>query len=156
MENKENIIDKQEFFKINNSDIKISDFQNVLTAKKENIKKEKFDLILIEYFEKKYEIDEIIPNYEIIKDWKKILNNEGILAFNLRAESFKAFEETIKSLEKKYIKVIVINLRPLSGIVFCFGNKDVKIWDYYEMTDPFLHEWLKNLIKSYIVKKNNF
>ena len=52
MENKETLIDKQGFFKINNSDIKISDFQNVLTAKKENIKKEKFDLILIEYFDK--------------------------------------------------------------------------------------------------------
>ena len=75
------------------------------------------------------------------------------MAFNLRAESFKAFEETIKSLEKKYIKVIVINLRPLSGIVFCFGNKDVKIVDYYEMTDSFLQEWIKSLIKSHFVKK---
>ena len=153
MEKKEAIIDKKEFFNINNNDIKISDFQNVLDEKKKNIKKEKFDIILIEYFDKKDKNDKIIPNFEIINDWKNILNNEGILAFNLRTESIKIFNETIKKLEKEYTKVIVIYLRPCSGIVFCGGNNGFKIVNYYAMTETLLQKYLNDLIKSNLVEK---
>ena len=152
IEKKEFLIENQEFFKINNDDIKISDFKNVLNENKEKIIKDKFDLILIEYFDKKDKNAKIMPDYEILKDWKDILNSGGILAFNLRAESFKSFENTIKRLKKKYINVIVINLRPCSGIVFCCGNKDIKFVNYYEMNDSVLQAWLSELIEPHFVK----
>ena len=152
-EKKEIIMDEQEFFKINNNDIEISNFQNVLNEKKKKNIIEKLDIILIEYFDKKNKNDEIIPDYEILKDWRDVLNNDGILAFNLRAESFKSFNNTIEKLKKKYIKVIVINLRPCSSIVFCCGNKDIKMVNYYEMTDSILQEWLNEFIEPHLVKK---
>ena len=51
--------------------------------------------------------------------FKKILDNDGILAFNLRAESFYIYNDILESLKQNYTSVFEINFRPCSGLILC-------------------------------------
>ena len=152
IEKKEFFYDKQDIFKINNSDINLSDFKDILKAKKKKNKKEYFDIILIEYFSQRDEKDNIIPNYESLIGWDDILYNDGILAFNLRAESMITYEITLNNLKKKYNMVFQRYLRPCSGIIFCCGNKKIKAENYYKPNDISLQSFFFDLIKSNLVQ----
>ena len=152
IEKKEFLYDKQEIFTINNSNINLSDFKDILNSKKKKNKKEYFDIILIEYFSQKDEKDNMIPNYEILLGWEDILNNNGILAFNLRTESLKTYEIVLNQLKKKYNMVFHCYLRPCSGIIFCCGNKSIKVENYYKPNEISLQSLLFDLIQSNLVQ----
>ena len=89
----ENFINKQKIFKIDNSNIKIKNFNKVISQyKNKKTGLNKFDIILIEYFGKKNEKDTTIPSPEILnkmKDIINILNSNGILCFKFKGRIFK-------------------------------------------------------------------
>ena len=135
MESTEISSDKE--FKINNDNIGISDFVKVIeeVLKKNNSNINNYDLILLEFFEKRNEKDVTIPNYDMLFKVKKILNYDGILAFNLRTETFHKYNDTIESLKNKYKKVIEIYLRPCSGFIICSDDTNVKNKQIYKPFD---------------------
>ena len=133
MEKEENFINKQDIFKIDNSNIKIKNFNKVISQyKNKKTGLNKFDIILIEYFGKKNEKDTTIPSPEILnkmKDIINILNSNGILCFNLRAESLKEMDDILNNLETNFsnCKIIEIDLRVCSKIIFICKNMKVKL-----------------------------
>ena len=131
----------EEEFKIDKSillisynDITISKFNDAYNklkkANKSNINK--FNLILLEYFSKINNNDVSIPNNNLLSLMRNILNDDGILAFNLRAESFKVYNNILESLKKIYNKVIEINFRICSGLILCCQNKQIDLEEYYK------------------------
>ena len=132
----------EEDFKINNSrllinynDVTISNFYDAykkLKKNKSNINK--FNLKFLEYFSKINNNDISIPNNNLLSLMKNILNDDGIFAFNLRAESFKAYNNTLESLKKIYKKVIEIKFRICSGLILCCQNKQINLEEYYKPT----------------------
>ena len=79
-------IDKQDFFKINNDNIKIKDFLEVVKNKKKenNSNINNYVLILLESFDKRNENYSTIPNKDLLTIFINILNCNGIFAFNIR------------------------------------------------------------------------
>ena len=103
-----------------------------MAHKKNNSNRKNYDLILIEFFEKREEKDVTIPSYDILSKVKKILNFDGLVAFNLRSETIKIYNDTIKSLKDKHYKnVNNIYLRPCSGFIICSQDKNVKLEKNY-------------------------
>jgi len=128
-------------FKINNNKllinynkIKFSKFHDVCNKLKKTIKSNnnKFDLILLEYFSKIKNNDASIPNYDLLSIMKSLLKDEGIFAFNLRAESYKEYNNILELLKKKYKKVIEIKIRICSGLIILCQNEKIKLEDYYK------------------------
>ena len=153
METKENANDER--FKINNDNIGINNFENVIeeAIKKNNSNINNYELILIEPFEKRNKEDETIPNYELIFKLKKILNFDGILAFNLRAETFHIYNDTIEKLKKKYKKVLNIYLRPCSAFIICSHYQELKLERIYEGDNEINFDWVINKIEQEINPK---
>ena len=156
MEHEEILINKQEIFKIDNSNIKVMNFNEVISRYK-NKKTEiiKFDIILVEYFGKKNANDTTIPNLEILnkmEDIINILNSNGILCFNLRAESFKEINDILNKLKAKCsnCKIIEIELRVCSSIIFICKNMNVKLEDYYHSFENIFVPIIKNEIEDKI------
>ena len=115
----------------------------------------KFDIILVEYFGKKNANDTTIPNLEILNkmdDIINILNSNGILCFNLRAESFKEINDILNKLKAKCsnCKIIEIELRVCSSIIFICKNMDVKLEDYYHSIENIFVPIIKNEIEDKI------
>ena len=90
---------------------------------------------MLEYFKKIDNNDSSIPNNDLLSLMKNILNDEGIFAFNLRAESFKVYNNTLELLKKKYKKVIEINFRICSGLILCCQNDQINLEEYYKPID---------------------
>ena len=153
METKENANDER--FKINNDNIGINNFENVIeeAIKKNNSNINNYDLILIEPFEKRNKEDDTIPNYELIFKLIKILNFDGILAFNLRTETFHKYNDTIEKLKKKYKKVLNIYLRPCSAFIICSHYQELKLERIYEGDNEINFDWVINKIKQEINPK---
>ena len=97
--NKELLIDYNE--------IKIYEFHEAYNKVKKRIKSNniKFDLILLEYFSKINDNDASIPKYDdLLSKMKNLLKDKGIFAFNLRAESFKEYNNILELLKKNIKK----------------------------------------------------
>ena len=138
-------------FKINNDNIKISKFTDVIEMayKKNNSNLKNYDLILIEFFEKREEKDVTIPSYDILSKVKKILNFDGLVAFNLRSETIKIYNDTIKSLKDKHYKnVNNIYLRPCSGFIICSQDKNVKLEKNYLPNGFYFYEEVINKYRT--------
>ena len=138
-------------FKINNDNIKISKFTDVIEIahKKNNSNLKNYDLILIEFFEKREEKDVTIPSYDILSKVKKILNYDGIVAFNLRSETIKIYNDSIKSLKDKHYKnVNNIYLRPCSGFIICSQDKNVKLEKNYLPNGFYFYEEVINKYRT--------
>ena len=102
---------------INTENIIEKPFANAIeTLKKEN---KKFDLIIMDYFEKEKNDDESIPNTKNLLNMKALLENKGIFAFNLRINSFLTYNNIISSQKKYYNKVFEINFRIGSKLLIC-------------------------------------
>ena len=142
MENNDNIISEKNFFKIDNTNIKIAKFIDVIDSriKKINSNLDNYDLIILEYFKSCEVNKDMIPNIDIILQLQKLLNYDGILVFNLRAETFKKYNDILDRLKKKFKKVIEINLRICSGIIICCQDKAIKVEKYYKPEINFLLE----------------
>ena len=119
---------------INYNKIEISKFNDAYNGFKKKIKSnnDKFDLILLEYFSKIDNNDVSIPNDNLLLIMKNLLNDEGIFAFNLRAESFKAYNNILELLKKKYKKVIEIKFRICSGLILLCQNEIINLEEYYK------------------------
>jgi len=122
--------------------------------KKENLK---FDLIVLE--ENKHNIDGItIPNESIIFDIYNLLNDEGILGFNLRADTYVNYNKFINSIKAQFKKVIEINIRLCCGFIICSKTDNIKLLDKYNEIYPTIKN-IKNiaffieLIENQIKKK---
>lgn len=125
METKEFMNDKQ--IKIDYNSINIKDFSDVY---KNQVKKNnKYDLILLEYFRAKSQKDTSIPNGKL--KWGKILEKNGIFAFNLRSNSFSNYEKVLNSIKKEYNIIKEINFRACSGLIICRYNISTKIEKNY-------------------------
>ena len=150
---KKYIIDNQDIFRINNDNIKIKDFFEIVKDRKQIINSNinNYDLILLESFNKRDEKDTAIPNQYLLTIFKDILNFDGIFAFNLRCETFEEYSLILEKLKKKYKKVIEIKLRVVSGIIICCGDKDVKLVNYYKPNEILLDN---NLLKEIEQKLN--
>ena len=144
---KKYIIEKQEIFNINNDNIKIKDFFEVVKDRKQIINSNinNYDLILLESFNKRDGKDMAIPNHDLLTVFKDILNFNGIFAFNLRCETFEEYSFILEKLKKKYKKVIEIKLRVVSGIIICCGDKNVKLVNYYKPNEILLD---KNILEE--------
>ena len=126
--NKELLIDYNE--------IKIYEFHEAYNKVKKRIKSNKinkFDLILLEYFSKKNDNDASIPKYDdLLSKMKNLLKDEGIFAFNLRAESFLEYNNILELLKTKYKKVIEIKFRICSGLIILCQNEKINLEEYYK------------------------
>ena len=140
-------IEEQDFFKINNDNIKIKDFFEVVKDKKKikNSNINNYDLILLESFDKRNENDSTIPNKELLTIFIDILNCNGIFAFNLRYEAYNEYSIILAKLKKKYKRVIEIELRIGSIFIICCPDKNVKLISYYT---PFDYIIDKRLLKE--------
>ena len=125
--NEDNIIYKQNFFKINNDNVQVSNFSNLVNEKhkKKTSKIIIYDLIILESFSKKDKIDTSIPNLDVILLSIKLLTFKGILAFNLRTETFEEYKDILEKLKKKVKNIIEINLRPCSGFIIISQNEKI-------------------------------
>jgi hypothetical protein len=98
----------KEYFLIDNN-IKIMNFEEVIESriKKVNSNLNNYDLIILEYFNKN---DITIPNIDLLTKLNKILNYNGLLVFNLRAESFRYYTNAIEKLKAIYQTVPYIQI----------------------------------------------
>lgn len=131
MENKKFIINNEKILTIEYDKIKISEFLSVIHHFKNKKDSNKFSLILLEFFRKKNKDDEAIPKCDILLKFINLLENDGILAFNLRADFFDNYNNILSSLKKKYKKVLDINFRICSGLIICCANNNIKLENYY-------------------------
>jgi len=135
--------------------IKTSDFEKVINEKKK--KNLKFDLIILE--ENKHNINDItIPNESIIFDIYNLLNDEGILGFNLRADTYVNYNKFINSIKAQFKKVIEINIRLCCGFIICSKTDNIKLLDKYNEIYPNIKnikniEFFIELIENQIKKK---
>lgn len=142
MEKQDNIIYKQNFFKINNDNVQVSNFSNLVNEKhkKKTSKIIIYDLIILESFSKKDKIDTSIPNLDVILLSIKLLTFKGILAFNLRTETFEEYKDILEKLKKKVKNIIEINLRPCSGFIIISQNEKIIFENHYRPINFFLME----------------
>ena len=143
-------MDKQDIFKVNNDNIKIKDFFEVVKDRNKvmNSNINNYDLILIESFDKRDENDRTIPNNDLLTNFTNILNYNGIFAFNLRYETYNDNSIILASLKKKYKKVIEIKLRIGSGFIICSGVKNVKIVNNYKPENDIVDKRILNEIEQ--------
>ena len=64
----------------------------------------------------------------------------------------KTYEIVLNQLKKKYNMVFHCYLRPCSGIIFCCGNKIIKVENYYKPNEISLQSLLFDLIQSNLVQ----
>jgi len=120
---------------INYNGINICEFHEAYNQVKKKIKSNnnKFDLILLEYFSKIDNNDASIPKYDdLLTKMKFLLKDEGIFAFNLRAESYKEYNSILEVLKKKYKKVIEIKFRICSGLIILCQNEKINLEEHYK------------------------
>ena len=103
-----------------NNNIKVKKFKDSINELKN---KSKFDLIILEYFEKEKDEDKAIPNTDMIFDMNKIMENNGIFSFNLRADTFLTYKAIISTQKKKYNHIYEINIRKGSNFIICSNEK---------------------------------
>ena len=147
-------IEEQDFFKINNDNIKIKDFFEVVNDKKKekNSNINNYDLILLESFDKRNENDSTIPNKDLLTIFIDILNCNGIFAFNLRYETYNDNSIIISKLKKIYKKVIEIELRIGSKFFICCPDKNIKMINYYKPNDNIIDKLILDEIEQNLNK----
>ena len=141
----------KEYFLIDNS-IKIMNFEEVIESriKKVNSNLNNYDLIILEYFNKN---DITIPNIDLLTKLNKILNYNGLLVFNLRAESFRYYTNAIKKLKEIYQTVKEINIRICSSIIICSHKNEIEFENYYKYNSSVKVCLDYNYLEKYFPKK---
>ena len=142
----------KEYFLIDNS-IKIMNFEEVIESriKKVNSNLNNYDLIILEYFNKN---DITIPNIDLLTKLNKILNYNGLLVFNLRAESFRYYTNAIEKLKAIYQTVKEINIRICSSIIICSHKNEIELENYYKYNPSVKVSLDYTFLEKYFPKKS--
>ena len=100
---------------------------------------------MLESFDKRNENDSTIPNKKLLTIFIDILNCNGIFAFILLYEAYNEYSIILAKLQKKYKRVIEIELRIGSKFIIFCPDKNVKMINYYRQFD--------NIIDKRILKE---
>ena len=148
-EQKDLTLNNQNVFQIDNKNIIIKNFIDLINTRSKtcNSNLNNYDLILLENFGKINETDNMIPNIDVINIVDKILNYNGIFAFNLRTATIGRFINILNDLKKKFGNVKEINIRICSSLVIC-SQSEIKIKEEYVPDNFFNHEKLKKTFKE--------
>ena len=146
-------IGEKNIFKIYNDNIKLKDFFEVVNDKKKikNSNINNYDLILLESFDKRNENDSTIPNKKLLTIFIDILNCNGIFAYILRYEAYNEYSIILAKLQKKYKRVIEIELRIGSKFIICCPDKNVKMINYYRQFDNIIDKRILKEIEQKLV-----